>query len=99
ENKSVRSADGSTTDYYQCSKLKKLGAIHGRTIVRNNRLTNNPEAGHSELCAPIDKILGKILSEFYTQTTMSNESLEFIIWTNGSKGRSAIGPPIQRNKS
>uniref|UniRef100_A0A915KJ11 Uncharacterized protein n=1 Tax=Romanomermis culicivorax TaxID=13658 RepID=A0A915KJ11_ROMCU len=53
KNESVRSADGSTTDYYQCWNCEKLATVHGQTIVKNNRLMKNAEASHSELCAPI----------------------------------------------
>uniref|UniRef100_A0A915IXB8 Uncharacterized protein n=1 Tax=Romanomermis culicivorax TaxID=13658 RepID=A0A915IXB8_ROMCU len=49
-------ADGSTSYYYECRNCDKIGGSKGRTTVRNNRVVKNPDAGHNELCAPMDEI-------------------------------------------
>uniref|UniRef100_A0A915IYZ6 Uncharacterized protein n=1 Tax=Romanomermis culicivorax TaxID=13658 RepID=A0A915IYZ6_ROMCU len=59
--KTVKLADDSITDYFKCRNCVKLGG-QKRTRVKNVRLISNPEAGHNQLCAPIDAIALKTLS-------------------------------------
>lgn len=56
KNKSTRLSDGSVTDSYQCRNCDKLGRVKGRTKIRNNRIIQNPEAGHNDQCAPMNEI-------------------------------------------
>uniref|UniRef100_A0A915J321 Uncharacterized protein n=1 Tax=Romanomermis culicivorax TaxID=13658 RepID=A0A915J321_ROMCU len=41
-------------NYYECRSCYKLGGERG--MVKNDHVIRNPEAGHTELCAPIDAI-------------------------------------------
>jgi len=34
----------------------KLVGVKGRTKIRNNRIIQNPDAGHNDLCAPTSEI-------------------------------------------
>lgn len=50
-----RGRPGSETVYYECKRCKELGGQMGRAIVRYGNVVTNPDGGHNELCAPIDK--------------------------------------------
>uniref|UniRef100_A0A915IUT4 Uncharacterized protein n=1 Tax=Romanomermis culicivorax TaxID=13658 RepID=A0A915IUT4_ROMCU len=62
KNNSVKLADGSTTDNYQCINCDKLGDEKGRTKVKNNRIISNPEVGQNHLCVPMDAVTIRTLT-------------------------------------
>lgn len=50
-----RGRPGTDTVYYECKRCYELGGQIGRVTVRNGTVVKNPDAGHNELCHPIDK--------------------------------------------
>lgn len=56
KTKDKRLASGVFTTYYQCRHCSQIGGGGiARTSVINGRVMRNPDGGHNQLCAPIDK--------------------------------------------